>query len=182
MTACVYPVLSSAGSIPTVEFYYSKQEYTNSGTFEIIVHKKLIFKSGGFVEYNPDPIDYRIEKIEFETTMCFGTCPVFKMTIDSNRDAVYESIKFNAQKTGKYQTRIDNKTYLRLKDLLNYTNFPKLKNSYRVSWTDDQTSTLKITYDNGKVKTIEDYGLIATFGLCQAYKILFNLRGSQEWK
>jgi len=54
-------------------------------------------------------------------------------------------------------------------------------NSYRVSWTDDQTSTLKITYDNGKVKTIRDYGLIGTFGLSQAYKLLFDLRGSQPW-
>jgi hypothetical protein len=27
-----------------------------------------------------------------------------------------------------------------------------------------------------------DYGLIATFGLSHAYKILFNLRGGQQWE
>jgi len=137
---------------------------------------------GGFVEYNPAPVDYKIEKIEYESTMCYGRCPAFKMTIDSNRDAIYEPIQFNNQKPGKYRGQIDKESYKAIENLLNYSNFAMLNDSYRVGWTDVQTSILKITYGNGKVKTIEDYGLIATFGLSQVYKLFLNLRGSQLWK
>jgi hypothetical protein len=51
-----------------------------------------------------------------------------------------------------------------------------------VGWTDDQTCTLKITYDNGKTKTITDYGKIGTYGLNRVYSILFSLRQNQKWK
>jgi len=181
---CSFPVLTSAGTSPAVDYYYFRQpdglHITDSSG--VIEHKKLLFMYGGFVEYNPTPVDYKIEKIEYESTMCYGRCPAFKMTIDSNRDAIYEPIQFNIQKPGKYRGQIDKEAYGAIENLLNYTNFAMLNDSYRVGWTDDQTSILKITYDNGKVKTIQDYGLIATFGLSQVYKLLLNLRGSQSWK
>jgi hypothetical protein len=88
---------------------------------------------------------------------------------------------FNKKK-GKFKGKILQANYDELIGLLNYLDFPSLKDSYAVNWTDDQTSVLKITYNNGKVKEIKDYGLIGTLGLSRVYSILFDLRENQQWK
>ena len=74
------------------------------------------------------------------------------------------------------------KDYSKIVELLNYIDFPNLKDNYAVNLTDDQTCTLTIIYNNGKVKKIEDYGLIGTFGLDRFYSLMFELRFNQEWK
>ena len=56
------------------------------------------------------------------------------------------------------------------------------KQDYYVDWTDDQDCTLKVVYDNNKVKEVRDYGLIGTFGLKKLYQQLFELRFNQDWK
>lgn len=48
--------------------------------------------------------------------------------------------------------------------------------------TDDQTGDLKITFNNGKVKTISDYGMIGTNGLKILYEKLAELRFNQKWQ
>jgi hypothetical protein len=57
-----------------------------------------------------------------------------------------------------------------------------LQNNYAVNWTDDQTCTLTITYNNEQTKTITDYGEIGTNGLRIIYDRLFALRKNQKWK
>ena len=39
-----------------------------------------------------------------------------------------------------------------------------------------------VTYDNGKVKSIRDYGLLGTYGLDRVYQLLFELRENQKWE
>ena len=51
-----------------------------------------------------------------------------------------------------------------------------------MNWTDDQASTLTLTYNNGLVKTIEDYGMIGNYGLILLYNKLQALRFNQDWK
>ena len=65
--------------------------------------------------------------------------------------------------------------------MLNYIYFETLQDNFAVTWTDDQTATLKITYDSGKVKSISDYGLIGTYGLDRVYQLLYELRENQKW-
>jgi len=67
-------------------------------------------------------------------------------------------------------------------NLLNYIDFETLQDNYAVNWTDDQTAKLKVTYDNGKVKSIRDYGLLGTYGLDRVYQLLFELRENQKWE
>jgi hypothetical protein len=141
----------------------------------------LFFKFGGFVEYNRRPSGHNIQQIKYTTTRCYGKCPAFELTINQDRSAVFNAL-YDNKISGIFNGTIDQVRYRDLVDLLNYLNFSKLKNSYSVNWTDMQSCTLKITYDNGKVKTIYDYGLIGTHGLNRAYVQLFDLTKSQEWK
>lgn len=153
----------------------------NNEELRTIVVKKLIYKWGDFIEYNGSPKDLNIQKIEYSTTMCFGTCPKFAITINSDRTARYDAFQFN-KPDGKFSGIIDESHFIELVEALNYSNFPSLADNYKVLWTDDQHCTLIVTYGNGKTKTIHDYGLIGTYGLRKVYDLLFNLRKNQNWE
>lgn len=145
----------------------------------------LAYKFGDFIEENKTPATHNISKIEYSTTGCYGTCPIFNLTIDSDRTSSWFADEYNAldnaEVKGNFHTTISQEKYDELISLLNYIDFENLKDSYAVHWTDDQSSTLKITYDNGKIKSIHDYGLIGTFGLDRVYQMIFELRKNQEW-
>ncbi len=146
----------------------------------------LTYKFGDFIEENQNPNICKIGKIEYETSGCFGTCPVFFLTINADSTSIWQGNKYDeiAKKEvrGVYKTIISKDKFEELIELLHYIDFEKLKNKYAVNWTDDQSATLTITYNNnGKVKTIDDYGLMGTFGLQKVHKLLFDLRQNQKW-
>ena len=178
---CVVPEISKIGD-KTVINYYDDSEPNE------IIKKVLVYKFGDFIEYNNNPKEYNIEKIEYQTTMCYGTCPKFSITIDKNKNGTFDAQNYNRKERkrkeikGEFTTTIKEEDYNSVIELLNYIDFPNLKDNYAVGWTDDQSCTLKITYDNGKIKEIKDYGLIGTFGLNRLYNLMFDLRFSQEWK
>lgn len=182
-----------------------KVEYTNNQAFLAVYSAtpllsnfrkfkeskvKLTFKFGDFIEYNQNPKKHIIKKIEYSTTGCLGTCPIFKLEINNDRTAFFIAENYNFddnqdhytnKEEGNFKTTILENDFKELNEILNYIDFSNLKN-YSVTWTDDQSSTLKITFDNGKVKTIYDYGLVGTYGLKKTYEILYNLRKNQNWK
>ena len=176
------PVVSTSVNETFITNYNFK--YNNWGTVDsphTITSTKLVYKYGGFIEYYDSSKSYGIEKIEYSTTACYGPCPIFSFVINSDRTAEYVA-RMNNNPNGKFKGIIDEVSYKELIDLLNYIDFPSLKNDYRVAVTDQQASTLTITYNGGKTKVINDYGLLGTYGLRRAYEILFRLRESEEWE
>lgn len=171
---------------PALEYYHFPY-LVKKGQKPAFIKKTLVFYAGGFVEYNPNVKKHKIEKIEYSTEYCFGTCPVFDLTIDSKRNAQLNARSHNKSKNtkslrGHFITRVHKSDYKILTNLLNYIDFETLKDQYSVPWTDDQSCTLTITYDGGKVKKIEDYGLVGTYGLDNVYRMLFEMRFNQDWK
>ena len=62
----------------------------------------LVGCSVGMVEYNPHPdANFSFEGLTVTTNMCFGTCPIFEMRIDTDRNVSYNAFQFNKQ-TGKF--------------------------------------------------------------------------------
>jgi hypothetical protein len=180
--------------------------YLNTGTFSLnkatlisidstTLPRKIVIRQGkssdkrsdtlvslfhGFIEYNSHPAkDLSFEKITLKTSQCFGTCPVFELSINKDRTAAYHAIMYNDE-TGKFKGTIPMGKFNELMDLLRYLQLDKLNDSYKVDWTDDQTATTEIKY-NGISKTISDYGEIGTFGLVILYSKFFALRTSVEW-
>lgn len=148
---------------------------------EIVRTDTLVFKFGAFIELNNTIENHSIKRIEFSTTMCYGRCPVFELLVADDKTAYYNAEMYN-KITGEFRTTIDSSSYNLLIKLLNYIDFSRLKDEYSVRWTDDQSCTLMITYDNDKTKTIYDYGLVGTYSLRRVYEILFSLRENQKWK
>lgn len=182
---CVFPKIIND---TIIRYYYTSEpnsqakDHTKSLQFS-----DLVFKYGDFIEYNSQPKNYTIEKIEYQTTMCFGTCPQFFISIDKDKSSTFKAEAYN-QKTrkskeikGTFKTTLKDNSFEEIMGLLNYTDFPNLEGDYAVDWTDDQTCSLTVTYDNGQVKTIRDYGLIGTYGLDRLYQLLSELRFNQDW-
>ncbi len=176
---CSLPVVANTDGNALINYYQDGKYYKKGRQVD---PKVLIYKFGDFVERTDSSQTYKIEKIEYKTSGCFGTCSIFELTIDSNKKATYKPIAFNKKKKGTFKGTIRNFEYDELIGLLNYIDFSNLKDRYSVNWTDDQSSQLAITYNDGKVKKINDYGLIGTFGLSRVYEIMFNLRENQSWK
>src|SRR5690606_38777646 len=191
----IYPItkgLFKANSFPIVEDnkikYYCENESDRIYLDKPIKLEEstLIYQFGDFIEENTTPAKHKIEKIEYETTGCYGICPIFSLTINADQSAEWEAKRYNKIKNEeveeKFHSNITEDNWNELIDLLNYIDFEKLNDNYSVKWTDNQSSTLKITYDNGKVKSIQEYGLVGTFGLSRVYEILFDLRENQKWE
>jgi hypothetical protein len=140
----------------------------------------LTFKFGGFIEYNSTPDHMKIESVTLSTSGCFGSCPIFTISIKADRSATYQAKQFNKQQ-GEFKGTIAPVDYDRLLGIINYMRLGSLKNEYAVPWTDDQGAKLTIKYDGGKVKQISDYGMIGTYGLENLYDRFFELRESQKW-
>lgn len=140
----------------------------------------LVYKLGDFIEPNFNITRHNIKKIEYATSRCFGTCPVFDVTIQSDRSSTYHAIEFTDIK-GVFSTKIDSGSYHKMLELLLYIDFANLKNQYAVNFTDAPSCTLIITYDQGKIKTIHDYGKNGSLGLRLLYTQLFDLTKNQVW-
>lgn len=142
----------------------------------------------GFIEYNAHPKDYRIQKIAFKTTPCFGRCPVFKLEIDDHQLGKYEAIK-HIENPGIFTATIDNQSFQQLWALVNYINFPALHDikSYN-NLTGDQyhdapVHSITVTYADGKQKMMGNSVEGAeTLGLQRVYDLFFTLQTSQAWK
>lgn len=189
------PMLSRFGTTNGITLY--KPEHirfrdTNRPTrFE---STNLVYKYGGFIEYAPKKENVQpihIEKIEFAAWPCYGTCPMYQMIIDSDRRAYFIASHFNFDRThagytskeeGVFITTVLQNNYNKLSALLDDINFTHLTEEYTVRYTDAPSATLRITYNNGKIKTIRDYGKVGSYGLMTLYKMFDELRFNQEWK
>lgn len=131
---------------------------------------------------------YHIEKIDYQTNRCFGTCPQFSILIHKEKNATFDAQHHNRKEKkgkeikGKFETIIRDKDFIEIINSLIDTDFPNLNDNYSVDWKDDHTCFLTICYDNGKLKRIVDYGLNGTPELKNFYKLMFELRFNQDWK
>ncbi len=184
----VIPYISKINNRDYIKVFYEESNFDSFGFMNKISSKILSFKFDDFIEYNPNVKHLDVQRIIFETSGCFGTCPIFKLEISKfgNAKFIAESYNFSERYSRKPEgTFITFLNFISLQELfgiLDYISFSDLKNDYAVHWTDDQTSTLTIIYDDGKIKSIRDYGLVGTYGLKLLYKKLFDLRFNQNWK
>lgn len=123
----------------------------------------------------------QISKIEFSADACFGTCPIFTMSILSDGTATYNAKEYNPRK-GKFKTTINKLQLDSLISLINKADILSLKDKYSTDWTDHPTYNFTVLFQNGQKKTINDYGPSGPNNLKEVYDFVFSLRESQNWK
>jgi len=89
--------------------------------------------------------------ISLEKTACFGTCPIFKIKIYNNGEAIFEGKKF-VKKIGLIKFKINQKEIQKILAKARNIKFTKMLNEYTERITD-----LPTTYIQIKEKKIKDY-------------------------
>src|SRR5690606_10983273 len=121
-----------------IKYYYISEADWGKDKNPPLKQKDLIFKFDDFIEYNSTPETYKIEKIEYQTTMCYGTCPKFYILIKNDKTAIFKAELYNRKSrdskmiTGTFKTTLSNNCYSDITHLLNYIDFPNLKDNYAV--------------------------------------------------
>lgn len=188
----ILPILKKINGNNFLDLHRQVRDYDYSGSSVKVAHDSvtvLQWATIGFAEYNPTPKDYNIETIQFFRGPCFGHCPMYEFAIHKDGSALFYADQNNF--TDEYNTCRSDVVYsshIRVKDLsnliyfLNYLDFPTLEHSFSIGGSDMSKALLIITYDNGKVKKISDYGLSGTYGLRTLYAFMQELRFNQKWR
>lgn len=181
-----FPKLDSIDGIPVIDYSFkTPRRYRDTTSCVSLTKTRLIYRFGGFVEYNAVPAEHTISKVDYEAFGCWGTSPVFKMTIDMTGKGLLEPIDNNKkgklELKGKYTGTIKSAQYKELTELVNYIDFPNLLNEYSIWISDNPRGVLKITYDDGKTFLIDDYGMQGTYGLKRVYQLLEEMRFKGVW-
>ena len=94
--------------------------------------------------------------ITLERTLCYGTCPVYKLTVYGTGDVTWEGKKF-VKTVGKAEGAISKEQFKQLVSEFDKANYFLLKDNYtQISLTDMPNVFTSITVD-GKTKSIKHY-------------------------
>lgn len=93
--------------------------------------------------------------ITLERTGCFGTCPAYLVTLDSDGDVVFDGLYYVEAK-GKQTSHVDPTAVRQLAQDFVTADFYSMDPVYRALVTDSPTYVLSISID-GKKKTVDDY-------------------------
>ena len=103
----------------------------------------------------------QITEVTLERTGCFGTCPIYKVTLKRDGTLIYEGKRF-VQMMGTYKGRAYD--FGRLARFILSEDYFNLKDDYSAPVT-DLPSTITSVVRGGQRKTIRDYGGVAPIGL-----------------
>jgi hypothetical protein len=183
---CQIAQVYKEGSLALLLFHSKKIEF-NPNEKRLYMQKEvpatdtLIYKFDGFVERNKSPSAYEIQTVQFETGRCFGECPVYSIEFNKMDPVTYIAGMYSP-KEGTFISYISAAKRKEIYDLLNYISVKKLNDDYKVDWTDDATCWLTVTFSDGSVKKIKDYGEIGTFGLRRLYALFSEMRDKEDWR
>ncbi len=142
---------------------------------------KLIYKFDNFIEYNPNPDFYPIESVTFKTSGCYGPCEIFKVKLNQFDTIAYFKISDHKGKEIKtINKKLEWYEFQEISNILNYIDFTNFEPYYTMNWTDDQSISTEIVYqDEEKIKSkrTSDYAKLGTYGLMLIYKKIYEIRG-----
>lgn len=137
----------------------------------------LGFNLTEITEPKPEPKNYNDVIISLERTTCFGTCPVYSVTIFEDGTVIYEGKQF-VQNIGTYQYNIPSDNVERLIDKFHQINYFALDDSYYRNVSDLPTAITTFQTDSYK-KTVTNYGRAGPESLQELEQLIDRFAGSQ---
>ncbi len=189
--AIFFPVIKKKKQNTSVLLYYTipKTNVVSSGSAiadkpnqnsHKLRYTELIYKYNSFIEANKNPASHIIQNVTFSLGGGMNA-QHSRLSIDSSRKAIFSYGPMGPH-PGTYYGIVDTALYNKIISIMNYINFPDLEDNYlNVFVKDCGTSHLQITYDNGKIKKIDDYCAQGTYGLMVLYDELVKIQDTQKW-
>ena len=123
---------------------------------------------------------FPFESITLERSPCYGSCPVYRFSMNRNGHAELEAIKY-LPALGKFAGEVDAGDYGRLCYLLEQLHFMTFAPAYEADWTDDATCTITTTGTDHE-KSVREYGSVGPIELWAIQQTIENIRQKTEWK
>ncbi|MFK5854770.1 MAG: DUF6438 domain-containing protein [Bacteroidota bacterium] len=117
--------------------------------------------------------------IKFEKTSCFGSCPVYSLSIFENGLVILDGIK-NIDYIGSFKKQLSRKEINEIIAKFNDANFFNFDDEYTSRITDLPTTYISYNY-NGKHKKIKDYSG-APKKLKELEKIILQIVNEEGWE
>ncbi|OJX30718.1 MAG: hypothetical protein BGO86_11315 [Chryseobacterium sp. 36-9] len=136
----------------------------------------------------------KYSKIEYEVGPCFGFCPIYKITIDSNRNAILEAEHFNFSqgegrgdldkpREGTFKSTVSKDDYDKLIALTDEANIKSLKDKYEDKQIMDASRThLRVYFSDGGKKDIAISAGEKPEKLTKLYTYISELKQKQKWE
>lgn len=123
----------------------------------------------------------KIKEVTFSRTPCYGTCPIYKVTLKSDGTLTYVGERF-VDRAGTYTATFWARDLERLSSLLDQVGFWNMKVRYTASATDLPSQILTVVSDKGS-KTVNEYGASGPAALWAVQTIIDGiLQNARDWK
>ena len=125
--------------------------------------------------------------IQLRRTSCYGTCPIYTVSIDARGRVTYEGEKF-VRVVGHQTAAIEPSTVAKLLTRAESIHFFDLRNAYRyienpdgsTSTVTDLPTTIVTITTSGRTKTVEDY-VGAPDALREFERAIDEAAGTKRW-
>jgi len=144
----------------------------------------LIYKFGGFVEFNHSPVSKDVVKINFTLRNELTELEELNLTINANSESSL-TIKHKSREIISYNGQIQKYKLMEIYSIINYINFDMIDTSYVTNsfYVKDRKKSFSvdIIYDNNKQLKTTDVGLSGPYILRLLFDQLMVLNNSEFW-
>jgi hypothetical protein len=128
----------------------------------------------------PDNHPVYYESISLERTACYGTCPVYTVTLHRDGRAEYKP-RAHLPQRGDFEGMVSEFEFERLSYFLEMRGFEQMKARYEVGYTDASTCIVKAVSASG-TKVVSDYGGAGPVDLWAIQGLIDGIRERIDWK
>ncbi|UJF29491.1 hypothetical protein L0B70_11705 [Kaistella sp. 97-N-M2] len=146
---------------------------------DILKFDTLMVRNNQLTEFVKTRSNNNISEIKF--TQFGGYVPGIHFTLSLKKDSIILNSKFYKKLQGRYFGN-NNQDFGNLALYLNDIDFKNLKERYSIGCCDHSAIETKIVYNNGKTKTIYDYGEKGSLGLLKFYDAIHSITEKQKWQ
>lgn len=145
----------------------------------ILKFDTLMVKNNQLTEFKNKRSNNNISEIKF--TQFGGYAPGVYYILTLKKDSIILNSKFYKKLEGKFMGN-NSQNFGNLTLYFNNIDFTNLKDKYFTDCFDCSAIETKIIYDNGKIKTIYDYGEKGSLGLVKFYESVHAMMEKQKWQ
>lgn len=176
-----YPIIKNIDSKNLILIYHNQRTSNRIKLGEDLNYTPIKcdtihFENGMFLNYYPDLEKHIIEGISIKSTNN-DVGGEMNMEIDFRnlKDSCFQMAGYR-ELAEKYTYKLTNEEILKVKYLLEQSNFSKLNDNLKYGIEHYQHYQIEIIYDNGKVKKIEDVGGVVNYNFAEIYNMMYNFK------